>query len=131
MYLSAVLWLFKYLYALTIKVLKYTNVYNPLSSYNLNFISHFNQFIFITQFQDLKPKLCSCWKKLSEFHKFSDFTILKCSQCKNENCPNKRQYEAIKDIKVAYAIQTSGTTGEAKVVQVPHDCIISNIIDLR
>lgn len=32
---------------------------------------------------------------------------------------------------LAYVIQTSGTTGEAKAVKVPHRCIVPNITDLR
>ncbi|XP_071453157.1 beta-alanine-activating enzyme [Hetaerina americana] len=32
---------------------------------------------------------------------------------------------------MAYAIQTSGTTGKPKVVQVPHGCIVPNILQLR
>ena len=31
--------------------------------------------------------------------------------------------------KIAYAIQTSGTTGEPKIVHVPYSCIIPNIVD--
>ena len=33
--------------------------------------------------------------------------------------------------KLAYIIHTSGSTGQGKVVQVPHGCIIPNITDLR
>ena len=32
---------------------------------------------------------------------------------------------------LAYIMQTSGTTGEAKAVKVPHRCIVPNITDLR
>ena len=32
---------------------------------------------------------------------------------------------------LAYIMQTSGTTGEAKAVKVPHKCIVPNITDLR
>lgn len=33
--------------------------------------------------------------------------------------------------KIAYVMQTSGTTGEPKTVQVPHRCIVPNILHLR
>ena len=32
---------------------------------------------------------------------------------------------------LAYIMQTSGTTGEAKAVRVPHKCIVPNVTDLR
>ena len=32
---------------------------------------------------------------------------------------------------VAYWLHTTGTTGEPKLVQVPHCCIVPNIVDLR
>lgn len=32
---------------------------------------------------------------------------------------------------LAYVMQTSGTTGDAKAVKVPHRCIVPNITDLR
>ncbi|XP_074651678.1 beta-alanine-activating enzyme-like [Tubulanus polymorphus] len=32
---------------------------------------------------------------------------------------------------IAYAITTSGTTGEPKIVRVPHSCIVPNILDFR
>lgn len=36
-----------------------------------------------------------------------------------------------KDTGLAYCITTSGTTGSPKVVRVPHQCIVPNIVDLR
>ncbi|PSN35737.1 Acyl-CoA synthetase family member 4 [Blattella germanica] len=35
------------------------------------------------------------------------------------------------ELSMAYAIQTSGTTGEPKIVQVPHQCIVPNIQHLQ
>lgn len=32
---------------------------------------------------------------------------------------------------IAYVLNTSGTTGRPKMVQVPHCCIVPNIVDLR
>lgn len=33
--------------------------------------------------------------------------------------------------KVAYVITTSGTTGVPKIVRVPHQCIVPNIVHIR
>lgn len=32
---------------------------------------------------------------------------------------------------LAYVITTSGTTGQPKIVRVPHSCIVPNIVDFR
>lgn len=32
---------------------------------------------------------------------------------------------------IAYVVFTSGSTGQAKLVRVPHSCIVPNIVDLR
>ena len=39
--------------------------------------------------------------------------------------------ENSEDQGIAYVMQTSGTTGEAKAIRVPHMCIVPNITDLR
>lgn len=35
------------------------------------------------------------------------------------------------DQRIAYVIQTSGSTGDPKLVMVPHECILPNIIQLK
>ena len=35
------------------------------------------------------------------------------------------------DVRLAYALQTSGSTGLPKTVKVPHECIVPNVIDIR
>ena len=34
------------------------------------------------------------------------------------------------DVDLAYVMSTSGSTGEPKLVKVPHECIVPNIVDL-
>ena len=43
----------------------------------------------------------------------------------------KGEIENKEALDLAYIMQTSGTTGEAKAVKVPHRCIVPNITDLR
>lgn len=43
----------------------------------------------------------------------------------------KGDIENKEPLDLAYIMQTSGTTGEAKAVKVPHRCIVPNITDLR
>lgn len=43
----------------------------------------------------------------------------------------KGDTECAESLGLAYVMQTSGTTGEAKAVKVPHRCIVPNITDLR
>ena len=45
--------------------------------------------------------------------------------------PFKGDRENKEPLDLAYIMQTSGTTGEAKAVKVPHKCIVPNITDLR
>jgi non-ribosomal peptide synthetase component F len=35
------------------------------------------------------------------------------------------------DVKLAYVLQTSGSTGLPKTVKVPHECIVPNVLDIR
>nr|CAD7443143.1 unnamed protein product [Timema bartmani] len=44
---------------------------------------------------------------------------------------NEEKWKNHTSIEMAYAIKTSGTTGESKLIQVPHRCIVPNIQDLR
>ena len=43
----------------------------------------------------------------------------------------KGDTESKEPLDLAYIMQTSGTTGEAKAVRVPHKCIVPNISNLR
>ncbi|GFQ92084.1 beta-alanine-activating enzyme [Trichonephila clavata] len=86
--------------------------------------------------KDLSKILCDCWveKHKVTFDNFSSLILLQSSDCSNISCLNSKQlylnsHKCIS--KLAYVIQTSGTTGKPKIVQVPHQCIVPNIIDLK
>ena len=40
------------------------------------------------------------------------------------------QQESYKDL-LAYVITTSGTTGQPKIVRVPHSCVLPNLTHIR
>ncbi|GFT10420.1 beta-alanine-activating enzyme [Nephila pilipes] len=86
--------------------------------------------------KDLNKNLCNCWLEKSKikFGSFSSLVLLQSSDCSNSSCLNSKQLHSnsFKYIsKLAYVIQTSGTTGKPKIVQVPHQCIVPNIVDLK
>ncbi|KFM59150.1 Acyl-CoA synthetase family member 4, partial [Stegodyphus mimosarum] len=64
----------------------------------------------------------------------SKICILQSSNCSADSCSRSRMfYKNFQkhSSQLAYIAQTSGTTGEPKIVQVPHHCIVPNILDLR
>ncbi|XP_035211583.1 beta-alanine-activating enzyme-like [Stegodyphus dumicola] len=85
--------------------------------------------------ENFKNQLCFCWeKKSNEFLMKSKICILQSSNCNADSCSRSRMlYKNFQkhSSQLAYIMQTSGTTGEPKIVQVPHHCIVPNILDLR
>ncbi|KAG8190035.1 hypothetical protein JTE90_000130 [Oedothorax gibbosus] len=82
--------------------------------------------------KDFKEKLCVCWseKRTISSSNFSSLVLLKSVDC--TDCPASKLYPDFSRYvhRLSYIIQTSGTTGTPKIVQVPHQCIVPNIIDL-
>nr|XP_042911125.1 beta-alanine-activating enzyme isoform X2 [Parasteatoda tepidariorum] len=78
--------------------------------------------------------LCSCWKKtISKVIINISFTVLQSINCEKETCfqSKARDIKSPSDFSIAYIVQTSGSTGQPKIVQVPHQCILPNILDLK
>lgn len=85
--------------------------------------------------QIVKEDLCTCWHEENKID-LDNFSIilLQSSNCHNDLCANSRKiYPNFLNnfSKLAYVIQTSGTTGEPKIIQMPHQCIVPNILDLK
>ncbi|CAL1277471.1 unnamed protein product [Larinioides sclopetarius] len=83
----------------------------------------------------VKEDLCNCWHEKNNIF-LSNFSIilLQSMDCHNYQCSNSKKLLpnfSKNSSKLAYIIQTSGTTGEPKIIQVPHQCIVPNILDLR
>ncbi|GBM72873.1 Beta-alanine-activating enzyme [Araneus ventricosus] len=83
----------------------------------------------------VKEDLCNCWHEEDKIV-LGDFSIifLQSLDCHNDLCFNSRKIypNVLKNVsKLAYVIQTSGTTGEPKIIQVPCQCIVPNVLDLK
>ncbi|XP_054715509.1 beta-alanine-activating enzyme-like [Uloborus diversus] len=77
----------------------------------------------------LAPSLCTCWQEKSKSDLFnSSIVVLQSFNCMHSPSLSKNFCHGSE---LAYVIQTSGSTGNPKVVQVPHSCIVPNIIDLK
>lgn len=106
--------------------LKFSNKSNGLSDYTLNKCKTFNIKTIIST--KLLNNLLTKYKKYSiknlfetnSLH-FYDF---------DENLLNNNLFIS-KSLKILYAIQTSGSTGEPKIVHVPERAIMPNIIDFK
>ncbi|XP_055949086.1 beta-alanine-activating enzyme-like isoform X2 [Argiope bruennichi] len=86
-------------------------------------------------FEIVKKDLCTCWHEENKIllDNFS-IIILQSSNCFNDLCSNSKKIYSnfLKNVsELAYVIQTSGTTGEPKIIQVPHNCIVPNVLDLK
>lgn len=76
---------------------------------------------------DIRCTLCCCectTKGMLEMEKISSAVLRSSMDLKNT-------FPSIHPTSLAYWLYTTGTTGEPKLVQVPHCCIVPNVINLR
>ncbi|XP_069677713.1 beta-alanine-activating enzyme isoform X2 [Periplaneta americana] len=70
------------------------------------------------------------WVLYKEIYVYGN-TIMLWKNESTDDVKNRETESDLEDWKLAYAIQTSGTTGQPKIVKVPHKCIVPNIQHLQ
>lgn len=91
----------------------------------------------VSKIEGLNPAVILSFKELCDLKCYacsSSAEIDKIEPCPESGCPDfpiTGHSVSACPASIAYVLHTSGTTGRPRMVQVPHCCILPNIIDLR